>query len=599
MIRKDVKKGKDGRTKTHIRVVEGYRPGPGLPPKQRTIKSFGYLEDQKDPESFMDMVQDFDRHHRVEEVPLRIEVPANATMYHESNRLQNYGYHFLAAIYEQLNLEKFIRQHQQASRFKGEYDPAAIFKYLVLLRILHPNSKRASCQLKNNFYGMSTPFTLQDIYRSLNFFAGFETELQAHLNRQVKALIGRDLSYAFYDLTNYFFETDFPDEEGELRQRGVSKEHRVDPIVSMGLFMDANGLPVSMALFPGNTSDTITLHPMIQEIKKSYGLGRLIVVADKGITSVNNMEEMLNNGDGYVLSQILRGKKGQRYHAKLLDTKAYHENQDGTYRYQLFTEDYLGKDREGNPIPRKRKVLLYWSKAEADLARRKREEKLIRAKRRIQNQVYGIKKGAEEYIREELMDPPTGEMLQHVKKLRSVDFQKAADDARFDGYFAIITSELEWEEHKIREIYHGLWRIEQSFRILKSDLYARPVFVWKQEHIRAHFLICFTALLIVRILQYRMGKKALSVERIAAALTAANCRLLKHGLVHLEDVGGAIAFQKSINAKGEEVDTLAYSKDDEIALDYRRIQDTFGTEFYEIYPRQEHFNQFLKRIRRA
>ncbi len=96
-----------------------------------------------------------------------------------------------------------------------------------------------------------------------------------------------------------------------------------------------------------------------------------------------------------------------------------------------------------------------------------------------------------------------------------------------------------------------------------------------------------------------MGKKALSVERIAAILTAANCRLLKHGLVHLEDVGGAIAFQKSINAKGEEVDTLAYSKDDEIALDYRRIQDTFGTEFYEVYPRQEHFNQFLKRIRRA
>jgi transposase len=419
------------------------------------------------------------------------------------------------------------------------------------------------------------------------------------LNQQVKALIGRDLSMAFYDLTNYFFEIDFPDDAKGLRQRGVSKEHRVDPIVSMGLFIDTNGLPVSMALFPGNTSDTVTLHPMMKEIKTSYGLGRLLVVADKGITSSSNIEALLNNGDGYVLSQILRGKKGQRYHARLLDTTAYHENQDGSYRYQLFTEDYLGKDREGNPIPRQRKVLLYWSKAEADLTRRKREEKLIRAERMVSNKVYGIKKGIEEYTREELIDPHTGELLEQVKKVRLVDFQKAADDARFDGYFCLITSELDWEERKIREVYHGLWRIEQSFRILKSDLYARPVFVWKQDHIRAHFLICFTALLMVRILQYRMGKKALSVERIVAALTSANCRVLKHGIVHLEDVGGAIAFRKSLNAKGEELDTLVYSKDDEIALDYRHIQDTVGTAFYDSYPRQEHFNQFLKSIRRA
>ena len=126
----------------------------------------------------------------------------------------------------------------------------SIFKFLVLARILSPDSKRASCQMKDGFYGMRTDFTLQDIYRSLDHFADFAVELQRHLNERVKETIGRDLSHAFYDVTNYFFHIDFPDGKDDLRQKGVSKEHRVDPIVAMGLFMDSNGLPVSMSIFP-------------------------------------------------------------------------------------------------------------------------------------------------------------------------------------------------------------------------------------------------------------------------------------------------------------------------------------------------------------
>ena len=149
----------------------------------------------------------------------------------------------------------------------------------------------------------------------------------------------------------------------------------------------------------------------------------------------------------------------------------------------------------------------------------------------------------------------------------------------------------------IRAAYGGLWRIEQSFRVMKSDLYARPVFVWTGAHIRAHFLICFTALLVARIIQHRMGKKALSVERIAAALSAATCRVLKGGIVHLNDVGGALAFKKIRNAKGELVYSLEFSNEDQIALDYKLIQSAFGTDFYNIYPKQEVFNRFLKKYR--
>jgi len=599
MIKKDLKKFKDGTVKTHIRVVEGYRPGPGLPPKQRTIKSFGYLEDQDDPERFMAMVAEFDASYRKDEAPLRIEIPSNAKMYTESNRLQNYGYKFLEVVYDQLDIGGFIKRYVKSHRFKGDYSPDDIFKFLVLLRILSPDSKRSSCQMKNSFYGMRTDFSLQDVYRSLDHYAGFEVELQRHLNDKVKTLIGRDLSYAFYDVTNYFFDIDFPDEDDGLRKRGVSKEHRVDPIVAMGLFMDSNGLPVSMSIFPGNTSDSVTLSPVMKDVKESYGLGRLVVVADKGLNSSKNIDEIVNNGDSYVVSQILKGKKGQRYHEMLFDKTGYIENKDGTYRHKLFTEEYISKDKYGKKETRKRKVLIYWSKADADMARHKREEKLKKAERSVKNNAYGIKKGIEEYTKEDVVDGKTGEVLGNVKKLRSVDIKKAEEDALYDGYFCIITSELDYDERKIREVYSGLWRIEQSFRIMKSDLYTRPVFVWKDEHIRAHFLICFTALLIVRIIQHRMDRKPLSAERIAAALGVANCRVLKGGIIHLDDVGGAIAFQKGINAKGESVDMLAYSDEDEIALDYKRIQNTFGTNFYDIYPRQEVFNKFLKNIGRA
>jgi transposase len=595
LIKKDKVKRR-GSIKTWISVVEGYRPAPGAPPKQRTIKSFGYLEDQEDPDTFMAMVEEFNANYRNGNVPLRIDADGTARMYCEENRRQNYGYKFLEAVYDLLEINSFIKDYEKSHRFRGEYSPSYIFKFLVLARILHPDSKRASSQIKDGFYGMRTDFTLPDIYRSLDHFADFEVELQRHLNERVKETIGRDLSYAFYDVTNYFFEIDFPDGKDDLRRKGVSKEHRTDPIVAMGLFMDSNGLPVSMSIFPGNTSDSLTLQPTMKDIKESYGLGRLVVVADKGLNSSSNIDTIVNNGDGFVFSQIIKGKKGQRYNEKLFDENGWTSNEDGTYRCKLFMEEYEGNDKDGKKEIRTRKVLLYWSKAEADMAKRKREEKLEKAERSVKNNAYGIKKGVDEYTKEDIVDKKTGEVLENTKKLRSVDFEKAEQDAMYDGYFCIITSELDYDEQKMRQVYGGLWRIEQSFRIMKTDLYARPVFVSKNEHIRAHFLICFVALLVIRIIQHRMGVKALSTERIARALNAATCHVLKGGIIHLDDVGGAIAFKKKLNRKGELVDTLEYSSEDEIALDYKLIQETFGTDFYNIYHRQESFNRLLKKI---
>jgi hypothetical protein len=591
-----VKRG--GRIKTHVLVVEGYRPGPGQATKQRTIKSFGYLEEQEDRESFMREVEEFNATCRAGNAPMRIEASGAATMYSDENRRLNYGYRYLEAVYDSLGIDGFIDARMEKCGFRGEYAPSEIFKFLVMARILAPDSKRASCQMKNGLYGFRSDFTLSDIYRSLGHFAGFETEIQRHLNERVKAGVGRDLSHAFYDVTNYFFEIDFPDGDGDLRRRGVSKEHRVDPIAAMGLFMDSNGLPVSMSIFPGNTSDSLTLQPTVKDAKESYGLGRLVVVADKGMNSSKNIDAAVNAGDGFVFSQALRGTKGRRYADKLSDSAGWAENAGGTRRWKLFREEYSGKDEDGKAVARERNVLIYWSKADADMARRKRGEKLEKAARSAKSNAYGIRKGQGEYVKEDYLVKETGEYLEEgeVKKIKSVDTDKAEADALYDGHFCIITSELDYDERKIRQVYGGLWMIEQSFRVMKSDLCARPVFVRKNEHIRAHFLICFVALLVIRAIQLRMGKNALSAERIARALNAATCRLHKGGIVHLDDVGGAIAFRKAKNKKGEIVETLAFSSDDEIALDYRALQRLFGADCCKVFVRQEDFNRFLKSI---
>ncbi len=590
MIKRDKIKMKDGLTKTYIRVTEGYRPAPGKPPRHRTLKSFGYLEDQADPEAFLREVEAFDAD------PGNREQISSKKMYTGGNRKYNYGYKYLEAVYDALGIEEFIGRYAEDTGFRGTYSLDEIFRLLVLLRIMEPDSKRASAMRQSAFYGWDLKIELPNIYRALDHMAAFSVPLQQHLDGRIKALIGRDLKYAFYDVTNYFFEIDFPDEDGD-RKNGVSKEHRVDPIVQMGLFIDGNGLPVSMSIFPGNKSETLTLQPTMTDLKKAYRLERLVVVADKGLNSTKNIDFICQNGDGYVVSQVLRGSKGKRYRQAVFDEAGYVWNAERTYKCKLFTETYIGKDKDGRNEERQRQALIYWSKAEADMTRRKREEKLKKAALACSNGVYGIKKGSQEYVLEEIVDPQTGEYEEARRKtIRSVNLAKAKDDALLDGYFCLITSEMDYDAGKIREVYGGLWKIEQSFRILKSDLLARPVHVNTPEHIRAHFLICFVALLVIRMVQHAMGKEALSAERLARTLNAATCKLRRGGIVDLDDVGGCMAFVKRRNRKGELVDTLAFSDEDEIALDYRLLQKAFGTDFYEAEARQEAFGRFLKKI---
>lgn len=622
MIRKDKKKFKDGSVKTQIRVTEGYRPYPGSAPKQRTIKSFGYLEDQADTDAFWKEVNACNDSIKELSQPPAAD-PVSEMMYSKNNRILNYGYKFPESVYRLLGVDTFLEQYQKTSGFRGKYPLNDVFRYLVMDRILYPASKREAASRLLNYYGLNSEFDLPDIYRALDQFDHVFYDLQNFVNERVAELFGRDFQYSFYDVTNYYTEKDFADPDEWYRdrsgnmvagpalgQKGVSKEHQLTPIIQMRLFMDGNGIPVCMDIFRGNMSDSDTLKEHLDGFKKDYGLGRTVVVADKGMNCSHNIDLLCSQGDGYVFSQVLKGTKGKRYQEALFTPEGWQESPDGSYKWKLITEEYRGHDitfevQDGRRVERKkavtreRKVLLYWSKADAEMAAKKREEKLRRAEKSTKNNAYGIAHGKDRYVKEETVLKETGEILdgKQTVKISAVDLEKAEKDALYDGYFAIITSEMGYDAARIREVYHGLWRIEESFRIMKSDFDARPIYLNKREHIRAHFLICFMALVMIRLIQHAMGEERLSAERIAEALREANCLVERGGYVRLLDVGGRIHYQEIWSQKkGKMVPGLKFSNEDRIALDYRRIQETFGTKFYYAHVKQETFKRFFQEM---
>ncbi len=456
---------------------------------------------------------------------------------------------------------------------------------MVIQRILNPDSKRATAQAKDMFYRLNTDFKLENIYRSLDKFDEYKIELQKYINDRIKEITGRDTSYAYYDVTNYYCEIDFPPSPEDLRQRGVSKEHRVDPIIQLGLFIDDNSIPISMSLFKGNTSDTKTLQPVMNEIKTEYGLKRLIVVADRGLNSSSNIEYIVNNGDGYVVSQIIRGKKGKRYQERIFDDSLYTYNQQRTFKYQEFIEDYEIINQEGIKETRQRKVLIYWKYEEALKEARKREEKIARALKSLGNNAYAIKHSYEQYIKELHSVKSTGEVAEETT--RTIDNTKIDEDAKYDGYFCIITSELDFDYKKILEIYKGLWRIEESFRITKNDLEVRPIYLSTESHINGHFITCFVALVIIRMFQYKLNY-TLSVERIVRALNSSKCLVEEDQTIKVLQNETLMSFKEN---------SLSFDDKDEALTDYLKILETFRSDIpFERY-KIINFNSFLNKIK--
>jgi transposase len=351
----------------------------------------------------------------------------------------------------------------------------------------------------------------------------------------------------YFDVTNFHFEIDKTD---DLRKRGKEKNHRPDPIVQMALAMDADGIPLYYKLFPGNTHDSKTFVPVFKDVCVRFAPGRVIAVADMGCTSSDNVF-FLKGGDrdrrvnGYVFSFSIR-KGSEKFKKYVLDDAGYKDS-DGKALKPDF--EYKVKSRiEVREIQvtmkngsKKAKLIdekqvVFWSKNYADKARSEREEIISRAYEIIadpKKHNKGTVHGAAAYIKNITFDRKTGEICEEPGEKLLFDSEKAEEDAKYDGYYCLITSELEMPAYRIIEIYRGLSEIEDNFKVAKSDLDIRPVFVSREDRINAHVLTCFISLVIIRLIQKKTGY-AFTPEQIATCLNNIGCSL-EHENIYLFD----------------------------------------------------------------
>ena len=519
---------KNGRT--YLSIASGYRDKSTGKPKTVLIKSLGYLDvlqkEFEDPIAhFTEVVNQMNIEEQNEKLPLTIKINTSEELNENENNRKNFGYVALSKVYHELEIDKFLINKFKARNF-SEYKINNIMKLLVFARCLSPDSKKSTFENKDIFFE-NTNFSLKEIYNALTYIEPYKESLQSYIYDHIQEQYKPNNECIFYDVTNYYFEIDDND---DFRKKGVNKEHRPNPIVQMGLFMDSLGLPMSYGLFPGNTNDCLTLKPMVQKLQKNYSVGRVIVVADKGLNTGKNIVYQKAIGNGYVMSLSIRGAN-QELKDFVLNEDGYEYNQDKTYkkksrRYPREVE-YV-KTVNGKPVKAKttvdEKQVIFWSADYAKRAKAERQPAIDKARDLIGNvQKYNKKNcyGASKYVKHLVFDKNTGEIIEAKSQL-SLDEDKIAEEEKLDGYYAIVTSEMEKTDSEIIDIYRGLWRIEETFKITKSELDDRPVYVSTKEHIEAHFLTCYLALVLSRVLQHKLDKKY-SVGKILESLSKCNC----------------------------------------------------------------------------
>ena len=513
----------------YVSIVEGYRDKDKV--KQRTIKSLGKLKELEagNPNYLAELKEDVKAgKFQPEPETLSLTLDLNKKI---SNPLQNYGWLLLDEIYRSLGISKVFRAHKKETSSQIDLDKS--MRLLMAKRILDPQSKRKSVQSQGDLFG-DFDLASHSVYRALDTFSLLSEEIQLQMHQAITKDVGRTGALVFYDVTNYYFETDLDDEsvevEGEIlpafRKRGPSKEKRPNPIIQMGLFMDTNGIPIAYRLFPGNCVDVKTYLPAVEQIKKQFGIERIVVVADKGMNSKDNITETLRNKDGYLFSQKVRGTRGapKDIQAFVLDSEDWITNEKET-----FAKKSMIRKRIVNKNEITEKILVTWNQKYDFREKIRRKKSVEYAEKLTAGERFRLtmKKGGKRYLDVESVDEETGE----IKKLTphiSIDEEQIAFDEQFDGINVLITSETEMSDEEMLASYRSLSRIEDCFKTLKTNFDARPIYVWTKPHIEAHFLICFISLTIMRLLECKLDGQ-LSPERIQSALLSAQCRPLDKG----------------------------------------------------------------------
>ena len=442
-------------------------------------------------------------------VPLRtnVRIPLN-----EPNSY-NIGYLFLQKIYYDLMLPNICRKIAKEHAFS--YDLDSILSRLVYGRILSPSSK-LSCYEQSADLLEPSAFELHQIYRALSVIAEESDLIQAELYENSKRLVKRQTGILYYDCTNYFFETEY--QEG-LKQYGPSKEHRPNPIVEMGLFMDYSGIPLAFCIHPGNTNEQTTLIPLEEQIMKDFSLARFIVCTDAGLSSEANRKFNNFGGRCFITTQSIKKlKKTERewcleptgWHLKgsqeVYDIRKLEET--GEDRKKIFYKQLFVEGNDGKrDIDFDQTLIVTYSLKYRDYQRQIRSQQIQRALKAIEKDPLRTEKHNQNDFRRFIKKTAVtadGECAE--KKIYTIDEDVIRNEAQYDGFYAVYTN-LDDDPADIAQVNRGRWEIEESFRIMKTEFEARPVYLKRDDRIKAHFTTCFIALLIYRILEKKLDSQ--------------------------------------------------------------------------------------------
>lgn len=460
------------------------------------------------------------------------EFNPNKKINYNNKKRFNIGYLFLDKIYNDLNIKSICNYIED--KYKFEFDLNEILSYLVFARIIYPSSKLETFKQCQNF--IKAPiFKLHDEYRALNYLASNIDYIQEKIYENSKKVLKRNSKVIYYDCTNYFFEINTED---DLRRYGVSKEHRPNPIVSMGLFMDGDGIPLSFNIYSGNKSEQETMIPEESKIINNFKLddSKVIICTDAGLASDDIKNYNTKDGRGFVITQSLKKFKNE-YKEQVFNKKEWRLHGDLTHLYNLdeINEDEILRDKyydclfykiiQTETKSVKQDTIVSFSFKYYDYNQNVRNSQIERAQKNIDSNNVS-RKGKNQndpnrFIRE-IKTTETGEIASEANYM--INQELIDEEAKYDGLYAVSTNIIGNVED-ILKITKGRWEIEESFRIMKSDFLARPINLSREDRIRAHFITCYIALLIYRILEKKLENKYTTTEILK---TIKNMEMLEH-----------------------------------------------------------------------
>lgn len=499
----------------YLQMYETYWDKDKRQPRSRSIRAFGYVQDLVCPD--MPDPIGFYKNLVEQENARRAEFLADETRPRAFAEVQemNIGYMLFASLLDKLDVKGTMDILCSSRRF--QFSLYSLMSQLIYARVLYPCSKsRTASSVFPRLYN-GVPISEDQIYDGCEFIGQQYKKYIELFNHGYEALYKRDFSRVYFDCTNYYFEIDLPKQD---KQKGPSKENRHEPIIGQALLLDAQLVPVAMQMYPGNESEKPYIRKTIEEMKQRYKVsGRTVQVADKGLNCARNIHAaVVESTDGYIFSKSIHGKGLGDAEKKWLlldnETNVFHDYHDreGNLMYRLkscidtfsysFTEadSSTGEMAKTSFSVKEKRVVSYnpslAAKQKAEIMRMVDKASRFITYKKLAREELG---DASKYVRITTKDKSG----KKIKPIIAIDSEKINEDLKLAGYNLMVTSELQMDPLQVYQTYHNLWKIEESFRITKSYLDARPVYVRKKETIYGHFLICYLGLFLLRVLEIK------------------------------------------------------------------------------------------------